>query len=250
MCALMLFAGHETTTSTIASAVLTLIQNPDQLALLQADPDGLGGGAAEESLRYEGAIKILHRWTLEDHEIRGRADQGRRPRVHRAGGREPRPGEVRGPRPLRHHARPEPAHRVRQGHPRVHRRPARPARDEARAGQHRQAAPGPAAGRRRRAELGRRASPRAGSRNFGSPTTRSHEDRHRRIGSGRLLRRRAAAERRGRVDRHDRPAADALGSRARRRGAGSPEDQDRHARVREDRREPALPLLRRRRVRA
>jgi cytochrome P450 len=68
----MLFAGHETTTSTIASGVLTLIQNPDQLALLQADPDGLGGGAAEESLRYEGAIKILHRWTLEDHRIRGR----------------------------------------------------------------------------------------------------------------------------------------------------------------------------------
>jgi cytochrome P450 len=72
MCALMLFAGHETTTSTIASAVLTLIQNPDQLALLQADPDGLAGGAAEEALRYEGAIKILHRWTLSDHEIRGR----------------------------------------------------------------------------------------------------------------------------------------------------------------------------------
>jgi cytochrome P450 len=72
MCALMLFAGHETTTSTIASAVLTLIRNPDQLALLQADPDGLAGGAAEEALRVEGAIKILHRWTLEDHEIRGR----------------------------------------------------------------------------------------------------------------------------------------------------------------------------------
>jgi cytochrome P450 len=72
MCALMLFAGHETTTSTIASAVLTLIRHPDQLALLQSDPDGLAGGAAEESLRYEGAIKILHRWTVEDLEIRGR----------------------------------------------------------------------------------------------------------------------------------------------------------------------------------
>jgi cytochrome P450 len=72
MCALMLFAGHETTTSTIASAVLTLLKHPDQLALLQSDPDGLAGGAAEEALRVEGAIKILHRWTLEDHEIRGR----------------------------------------------------------------------------------------------------------------------------------------------------------------------------------
>src|SRR4051794_25550509 len=64
MCALMLFAGHETTTSTIASAVLTLLQHPDQLELLRADPDGLAGGAAEESLRFEGAIKILHRWTV------------------------------------------------------------------------------------------------------------------------------------------------------------------------------------------
>src|SRR4051794_4201737 len=72
MCALMLFAGHETTTSTIASAVLTLIGHPDQLALLQADPDGLAGGAVEEALRVEGAIKILHRWTLEDLELRGR----------------------------------------------------------------------------------------------------------------------------------------------------------------------------------
>jgi len=71
MCALMLFAGHETTTSTIASAVLTLLNHPDQLELLRSDPDGLAGGAVEEALRYEGAIKILHRWTLQDHEIRG-----------------------------------------------------------------------------------------------------------------------------------------------------------------------------------
>ncbi len=73
MCALMLFAGHETTTSTIASAVLTLLQHPDQLELLRSDPDGLAGGAVEEALRFEGAIKILHRWTIADFELRGRA---------------------------------------------------------------------------------------------------------------------------------------------------------------------------------
>ena len=71
MCALMLFAGHETTTSTIASAILTLIENPDQMELLRSDPDGLAGGAAEEALRYEGAIKVLHRWVTEDFELRG-----------------------------------------------------------------------------------------------------------------------------------------------------------------------------------
>lgn len=71
MCALMLFAGHETTTSTIASAMLMLIQHPDQMELLRSDPDGLAAGAAEEALRYEGAIKVLHRWVKEDFELQG-----------------------------------------------------------------------------------------------------------------------------------------------------------------------------------
>jgi cytochrome P450 len=71
MCALMLFAGHETTTSTIASAMLVLIQNPGQMELLRSDPDGLAAGAAEEALRYEGAIKVLHRWVAEDFELQG-----------------------------------------------------------------------------------------------------------------------------------------------------------------------------------
>jgi cytochrome P450 len=57
MCALMLFAGHETTTSTIASAVMLLLRHQDQMALLTSDPDELAGGAVEEALRYEGAIK-------------------------------------------------------------------------------------------------------------------------------------------------------------------------------------------------
>jgi cytochrome P450 len=71
MCALMLFAGHETTTTTITSAVKVLLDNPDQLALLRADP-AQSGKCVEEVLRYEGAIKLLHRWVLEDLEIRGR----------------------------------------------------------------------------------------------------------------------------------------------------------------------------------
>jgi cytochrome P450 len=71
MCALMLFAGHETTTTTITSAVKVLIDNPDQYALLREDP-AQSGKCVEEVLRYEGAIKLLHRWVLEDLEIRGR----------------------------------------------------------------------------------------------------------------------------------------------------------------------------------
>lgn len=71
MCALMLFAGHETTTTTITSAVKLLIENPDQLALVRAEPK-LAGKTVEEVLRVEGAIKVLHRWVVEDLELRGR----------------------------------------------------------------------------------------------------------------------------------------------------------------------------------
>jgi cytochrome P450 len=71
MAALMLFAGHETTTATITSAALTLLRHPDQLAPVRDDPAQVKG-AVEECLRVEGAIKVLHRWVVEDLEIRGR----------------------------------------------------------------------------------------------------------------------------------------------------------------------------------
>ncbi len=80
----------------------------------------------------------------------------------------------------------------------------------------------------------------------------AHPHRRDRLGPRRLLRRRAPAQgrRRGLRGRHVRAAADALGSRALRRGPGPPQDQVGHARVREDRRAPALPLLRQRHLRA
>ena len=71
MCALFLFAGHETTTTTITSAVKLLIENPEQLEMIREDP-ARAGKAVEEVLRVEGAIKVLHRWVIEDVEIRGR----------------------------------------------------------------------------------------------------------------------------------------------------------------------------------
>jgi cytochrome P450 len=72
MCALMLFAGHETTTTTITSAIKLLIENPEALALVREDPK-MSGKAVEEVLRVEGAIKVLHRWVIDGLEIRGRA---------------------------------------------------------------------------------------------------------------------------------------------------------------------------------
>jgi cytochrome P450 len=70
MCALMLFAGHETTTTTITSAIKLLLEHPDQRALLASDSK-LNGRVVEEVLRYEGAIKVLHRWALEDVTLHG-----------------------------------------------------------------------------------------------------------------------------------------------------------------------------------
>ena len=72
MCALMLFAGHETTTTTITSAILMLLRNPDQHERLRSEPDELAGPAVEEALRYDGAIKVLIRYVAEDFELRGR----------------------------------------------------------------------------------------------------------------------------------------------------------------------------------
>ena len=67
---LILFAGHETTTNLITSGMFTLLQNPDQLALLEGDRL-LVPSAVEEFLRAEGPIATIVRLALEDVEIGG-----------------------------------------------------------------------------------------------------------------------------------------------------------------------------------
>ncbi|GLZ42137.1 cytochrome P450 [Actinokineospora sp. NBRC 105648] len=68
---LLLLAGHETTVNLIASGMLSLLQAPDQLALLRSDL-GLLPGAIEEFLRFEGSVNIpTVRHTLEPVEIGG-----------------------------------------------------------------------------------------------------------------------------------------------------------------------------------
>ncbi|MBO4270854.1 cytochrome P450 [Microbispora triticiradicis] len=47
----LLIAAHETTSSSLALGVITLLEHPEQLALLHEDPDRLPG-AVEELLRY------------------------------------------------------------------------------------------------------------------------------------------------------------------------------------------------------
>jgi cytochrome P450 len=63
--------GHETTANTIALGTLQLIQNPDQLQALLAEP-ALVKGAVEEMLRYQTVVQhSIARVAIEDAQIGG-----------------------------------------------------------------------------------------------------------------------------------------------------------------------------------
>jgi cytochrome P450 len=69
-CILLLTAGHETTANLIGNGVLTLMEHPDQLHLLQRDPT-LIKPAIEEILRFECPAKIVGRTSLIDRQLGG-----------------------------------------------------------------------------------------------------------------------------------------------------------------------------------
>ena len=69
-CILLLIAGHETTASLIGNGVLTLMQRPDQLQLLQREP-ALINPAIEEMLRFECPVKVVGRTSLIDRQLGG-----------------------------------------------------------------------------------------------------------------------------------------------------------------------------------
>ena len=63
-------AGHDTTSSAMSGGLLALIENPDQLALLQADPT-LMDSAVEEIIRWTSPVKHFMRTATEDFHVRG-----------------------------------------------------------------------------------------------------------------------------------------------------------------------------------
>lgn len=68
--AVLMFGGIETTEGMITNAVLHLLANPGQLALVRADPD-LVDAAIEESLRLEPAAAVVDRYATADVTIGG-----------------------------------------------------------------------------------------------------------------------------------------------------------------------------------
>lgn len=69
-CALILFAGHETTTNLIGNGILELLRHPDQLALVRDQP-ALIEPAIEELLRFHGPIQRVRRTTTAAVELGG-----------------------------------------------------------------------------------------------------------------------------------------------------------------------------------
>jgi len=68
--ALLLAAGHETTTNLIGNAVLALLRHPEERKRLVDDP-GLLPGAVEEFLRFDSPVQVTDRVVTEDLELRG-----------------------------------------------------------------------------------------------------------------------------------------------------------------------------------
>lgn len=70
MCTMLLFAGHETTTSLIQNMAATLLERPDLADLLRADESKIPG-AVDEFLRVQGPARTMVRKVARDHERGG-----------------------------------------------------------------------------------------------------------------------------------------------------------------------------------
>lgn len=70
MLILLLVAGNETTTTLIGNCVITLLENPDQLAKLRGDPS-LIDGAVDEVLRYSSPVQVDPRCATRDVDLFG-----------------------------------------------------------------------------------------------------------------------------------------------------------------------------------
>jgi cholest-4-en-3-one 26-monooxygenase len=69
--ALLVFAGNDTTRNTMSGGMLALLEHPDQLALLRAEPERVER-AVEELLRWTSVVNYFCRTATTDTELSGR----------------------------------------------------------------------------------------------------------------------------------------------------------------------------------
>jgi cytochrome P450 len=70
-CVLLLNAGHEATVNMTGNGWWSLFRNPDQLAVLRSDIDGVLPTALEELMRWDTPAQMFERWVLADIEVGG-----------------------------------------------------------------------------------------------------------------------------------------------------------------------------------
>ena len=83
---LLIFAGNDTTRNTMAGGMLALLEHPDQLELLRAEPERIEA-AVEEILRWTSVVKYFCRTATADAELGGLPDRRRREDRHALPGR-------------------------------------------------------------------------------------------------------------------------------------------------------------------
>jgi cytochrome P450 len=71
MCRLILIAGNETTVNVLGNGLLALLEHPDAMTRLRAEP-GLIETAVEELLRFDSPVQLTGRVALEDIEWEGK----------------------------------------------------------------------------------------------------------------------------------------------------------------------------------
>ena len=64
-------AGHDTTSASTSGGLLALLENPEQLNKLKADPEGLMPTAVDEMIRWVSPVRHFMRTATEDYDLNG-----------------------------------------------------------------------------------------------------------------------------------------------------------------------------------
>ena len=65
-------AGHDTTSASTGGGVLAMLQDPEQLKKIMADPKGMSRTAVDEAIRWTTPVKHFMRTAQEDYDLRGK----------------------------------------------------------------------------------------------------------------------------------------------------------------------------------